>query len=342
MLLNYAQRSPAGLQAVYITALGLVPLLQPQAAFLIVALGLFLLLLHSTQPKRSAESSTSVAYLVLTAAFERQNHSHRTRTTPQNLLAAVAEYCTIKTTSQTAAQPRRLHWLDLCRGGTMLTISFAILAVDFPLFPRYAVKTRLYGYSIMDVGVGALIYGQGLVGGYRQSRLVAAVLPLFLLGAVRWLAVRMAGYPEVAEEYGRDWNFFWTMAVVQTVAWPITCRLQVRQERVCDSSPTCLGIALAIATGAAVGAWQMFVLGQAKWLTYVESAPRDQSFLTANREGLLSLPGFLCLYLLAASAALVRPLGQKSRWPAAISWLLLWWLASNAFGAPSRRLVRVG
>lgn len=40
------------------------------------------------------------------------------------------------------------------RSLTLVISTFVILAVDFPLFPRRYAKTEMWGYSLMDFGVG--------------------------------------------------------------------------------------------------------------------------------------------------------------------------------------------
>lgn len=49
------------------------------------------------------------------------------------------------------------------RSVVLITTCIAILAVDFPAFPRRFAKTANYGRSIMDVGVASFIFCQALV-----------------------------------------------------------------------------------------------------------------------------------------------------------------------------------
>jgi hypothetical protein len=132
----------------------------------------------------------------------------------------------------------------------------AILAVDFPVFPRRQVKCETFGTSLMDVGVGAFVVSASLVS--RQARRAAAVgkgpegvvspssssssssapsrrgcgraavsalwetvlsvSPLLFLGGVRLVAHAAVNYQVHESEYGRHWNFFFTMASVALLA----------------------------------------------------------------------------------------------------------------------------
>lgn len=52
---------------------------------------------------------------------------------------------------------------------TMVATVIAILAVDFPLiFPRRFIKTEEFGTSLMDVGVGAVMFSSGII--HRRTR----------------------------------------------------------------------------------------------------------------------------------------------------------------------------
>ncbi len=90
--------------------------------------------------------------------------------------------------------------------------------------------------------------------------------------------------------YGTHWNFFFTLAIVGAAV----------------SSLPPVSPALAVALGSLVLACHHFSLTLAGVGRWVEGAPRD-GWLSANKEGVASLPGYLALALLgdAAGAALL-------------------------------------
>ena len=129
--------------------------------------------------------------------------------------------------------PRRAPFATVSRAYINLFTAIAILAVDFPIFPRRLAKAETYGTGLMDVGVGAFLMAHGVTAPearhpevygkmpslrmYSRMLLLTArsVLPLFVLGLLRLAAVKSAGYQEHVTEYGVHWNFFFTVAVVR-------------------------------------------------------------------------------------------------------------------------------
>lgn len=189
----------------------------------------------------------------------------------------------------------------------MLMTILAILAVDFPVFPRSLAKCETYGVSLMDLGVGSFVFSQGIISAiplikdpsYLTSSLPSKLfkvtrksLPVIVLGLVRVLLVKGTEYPEHETEYGRHWNFFITLALVpilQVLLHPIMIYLPV----------SLLGVLIAVG--------QQSALSHFGLESYILFAPRT-SIISANKEGIVSLSGYLAIHLLGLSAGtLVLP-----------------------------------
>jgi hypothetical protein len=140
-----------------------------------------------------------------------------------------------------AAEPRKTFVTNF-RAGMMLGTVVAILGVDFPVFPRRFAKTEAAGTSLMDLGVGGVVFASALVS--RQARALAArgngggrsapppslrdalatlsgaasaAAPLVVVGGGRTAVHAALNLPLHVSEYGVQWNFFFTVAAV-TVA----------------------------------------------------------------------------------------------------------------------------
>ncbi|VDP17273.1 unnamed protein product [Soboliphyme baturini] len=137
----------------------------------------------------------------------------------------------------------------------IVSICICILAVDFKLFPRRLAKTESFGFSLMDVGVGIIIFMTGVVShaarGVTESLRFESrsIVPLLVMGASRQAMVSLLNYPVHQTEYGAHWNFFYTLAVVK--AYLLT-----------------------------------------------EPSSRNSDLFSLNREGIVSIIGYLSLYLI--------------------------------------------
>ncbi|KAF8635696.1 hypothetical protein AX15_000321 [Amanita polypyramis BW_CC] len=190
--------------------------------------------------------------------------------------------------------------LTTYRAHMMLMTVLAILAVDFRIFPRTFAKCETFGVSLMDLGVGSFVFSQGVVSAIPilkdPSHLTLPVIskllsvmrnsfPVIVLGLVRVLLVKATDYPEHVSEYGVHWNFFLTLAllpILQVILHPLILRFSI----------TFLGLA--------VGIVHQIFLSCADLQDYVLNAPRI-SWISANKEGIVSLPGYLSIHLLGLS-----------------------------------------
>lgn len=205
------------------------------------------------------------------------------------------------------ASPRpRLPALSVYRAHMLLITVLAILAVDFPLFPRFLAKSESFGVSLMDLGVGSFVFSQGIVSAIpllsspssllksSSSNLYKSLrksLPLFFLGFIRLALLKVTHYPEHVTEYGVHWNFFFTLAsipLLQLLLHPLLA----------SYSPSLIGIALALV--------QQLLLSttlQSLVLSPTRTHPSSLllSLLYQNKEGLSSLLGYLSIHILGLS-----------------------------------------
>ncbi|KAF8166623.1 GWT1-domain-containing protein [Mycena galopus ATCC 62051] len=186
------------------------------------------------------------------------------------------------------------------RAHMMLMTVLGILAVDFPVFPRALAKCESYGVSLMDLGVGSFVFSNGVVsaipmlknpahlGGSllpKVSAVVRKTLPIIALGVIRVFLVKGTDYPEHETEYGVHWNFFISLALL-----PILQALLHPLIRVVPVSVLALG----------VGVLQQLALSVFGLKDYVRTAPRV-NLISANKEGLVSLAGYLSIHLFGLS-----------------------------------------
>ncbi|BES89617.1 GPI anchor biosynthetic process [Nesidiocoris tenuis] len=167
---------------------------------------------------------------------------------------------------------------------SLLTV-ICILAVDFTVFPLRHAKTETYGYSLMDTGVGFFIVSNGLTFNTRRienlvKKSLVANVPLLILGLIRYASVEKIYYQKHATEYGVHWNFFFTLAFVKFLGAVLIAKMPRHSLTLAS---TILAVHHAVLeTG--VGDW------------VISDAPRSD-LLSANREGIVSIPGYLSLYL---------------------------------------------
>ncbi|OWK57316.1 Phosphatidylinositol-glycan biosynthesis class W protein [Lonchura striata] len=183
----------------------------------------------------------------------------------------------VKEFQKACLDPECIPAITVFRVYVNVLTSISILAVDFPQYPRRYAKAETYGTGAMDLGVGAFIFGNALVcPEVRQkphttqprfsglARQVFSVWPLISLGVGRLLSVKSIEYHEHTSEYGVHWNFFFTLALLLLS----TTSLKTFILHGSDGRGSRLG------------------------------------FLDANREGLLSLFGYLATYLASVQVGL--------------------------------------
>lgn len=189
-------------------------------------------------------------------------------------------------------------FLTSYRGCMIVATCVAILAVDFPLFPRRFAKVETWGTSLMDLGVGSFVFSAGIVAarpvlkeratGKRPAlakRLFDSLrhsLPLLVLGFVRLMSVKGLEYAEHVTEYGVHWNFFFTLGFLP----PFVAIFQEILRFIPSHA------VLALLTG---GIYQ-FLLESTELKAFVLTAPRVD-LLSMNREGVFSFIGYLAIFL---------------------------------------------
>mgnify|MGYP005853158229 CR=1 FL=1 len=251
--------------------------------------------------------------------------------------------------STTAPQSTTQHQhgaLTMHRSVVMYLTFVAILAVDFPLFPRRFVKTETGGYSLMDVGaasfaiVGGLASPRARLGRSRSLfKEVKRMAPLVFMGSLRLLTHQEIDYQEHVSEYGVHWNFFYTLAalgpmtaVLPGPTWIVPTSIMVLYQYFLSNM-----------------ALQSFMEDAPRRCTEQESSSWMCDLFMANREGVLGCCGYVSLYLIS------EWIGGRVLWSnstandtvrqmlCASGAVLLLWRVGVAIGIPvSRRSTNLG
>jgi phosphatidylinositol glycan class W len=244
----------------------------------------------------------------------------------------------------------------------MVMTCVAILAVDFPVFPRRFAKVENWGTSLMDMGVGSFVFTAGVVsarstlkeGSGRRpplsKRLITSfrhAVPLIVLGIIRFISVKGLDYAEHVTEYGVHWNFFFTLGFLP----PFAALLQ----NAFDLVPSYAVLSCTLA-----GLYEL-ALDQTSLGAFILIAPRTD-LLSKNREGIFSFVGYLAIFLagqslgssalprqqpLPKNASIVTMLRQTTLGRLAVTsamWTVLFYFSTSYYGlglSVSRRLANL-
>ncbi|GAO46451.1 GPI-anchored wall transfer protein 1 [Saitoella complicata NRRL Y-17804] len=192
------------------------------------------------------------------------------------------------TKTQSAENAKRKPFLTAYRGGMMLITTLAILAVDFPLFPRRFAKVETWGTSLMDMGVGSFVFSSGLVSSLpsgslsvRLRKALRVAGPMLILGGIRCAVTKAIGYQEHVTEYGVHWNFFMTLGFLPPF-------LAILAPPISVLTPTVSAIL--------IGVVYEYALDKMKLSAWVLTAPRVD-VLSQNKEGICSFIGYFAIFL---------------------------------------------
>jgi phosphatidylinositol glycan class W len=196
----------------------------------------------------------------------------------------------------------RKPFLTAYRGGMLIITALAILAVDFNVFPRRFAKVETWGTSLMDLGVGSFVFSMGIVStrsiilnafnGKSQSytsrvwKSITSSITSLLMGFLRVFFVKQLDYQEHVSEYGVHWNFFITLVLVG----PLTIII----EPIFNYIPRSLVSIIISIT------YEWFIVNKEGFLSFLLISPRTD-FVSANREGIFSLIGYLAIFLAGQS-----------------------------------------
>lgn len=245
---------------------------------------------------------------------------------------------------------KRPGYLALTRSTINLLTAICILAVDFRCFPRTLAKTETFGFGLMDTGVGLFVYSNAIISNEikqigqsnltrsKMMRLLINNSPLLALGLVRFFIINELDYQQHTSEYGVHWNFFLTLAATKIIG-TILLSFISSVEHV-----KYLAILLLVVHETIL---------QLGFSNYVLSDIPRTSFIAANREGLVSIIGYVALYMASVHVGSFLKNDKefvnartmlKQAGKLIIFSLLLWkitFLCRDMFGV-SRRLANMG
>lgn len=197
------------------------------------------------------------------------------------------------------------------RSHMLVITNFAILAVDFKMFPRRFAKVETWGTSLMDLGVGSFVFSMGLASSraiikqrfdsskstdykFKLSQYASLImkntikaLPVLALGLIRLVSVKTLEYQEHVTEYGIHWNFFITLGLL-----PIFFGIL---DPILNFIPRFI-VALTICIG-----YEVLMVKTDLMAFILRSDNRMESLVTMNKEGIFSFIGYFSIFIFGQS-----------------------------------------
>ena len=268
---------------------------------------LFATTVYSSSPILLNILLISPAILLLPMQKTRNTNTKKSKPAGKSTMAARQRQ---QQQQQQQALPVR-PFITMYRSSMMVITCIAILAVDFPIFPRRFAKVENWGTSLMDLGVGSFVFSAGVVSarsvlrsgrtmGPLLQRLVTSVrhsLPLIVLGLIRLYSVKGLDYAEHVTEYGVHWNFFFTLGFLPPFV------------EIFDSLTAFIPWYDALALAIAI--LYQIALESTDLKAYILVSPRGPDLLSKNREGVFSFLGYLAIFL-AGRATGVRAIPRTT------------------------------
>ncbi|KAF9581694.1 Glucosaminyl phosphatidylinositol (GlcN-PI) nositol acylation protein [Lunasporangiospora selenospora] len=217
-----------------------------------------------------------------------------------NLEDSTASGASKRSKEATREVTSRKIFLSVYRAGMMILTCIAILAVDFPIFPRRFSKVEVYGTSLMDLGVGSFVFSSGVVSarGYLKKETMPFVnqmmialrtaIPLLVLGLGRFISTKGVDYQEHVTEYGMHWNFFFTLGFLPIF---VTLFRQLAEY-----------VRFSI-VGSLIAVVYQWFLTYGGLEDYIQNAPRVD-LISMNKEGIFSFAGYLAIFLVGIDVGL--------------------------------------
>lgn len=211
---------------------------------------------------------------------------------------------------------------DMHRALVMAPVVICIFMCDFSFWvPRFG-KTEGTGIGLMDAGIGAFLFNAGFFSSrISPYKLKKNILFLSVLGLVRLLVVKCCHLSVNPKEYGYHLNFYFTLAMVNTLFWLFNSRYNLR-----------VGIALLFAHECLVGRVSHIILSDDR-----------SNLILQNKEGLFSIvPHFGC-FLIAnyIGTVLLSALSNRKRLLYSVMYFKISFVAyliSSYFSVPNRML----
>ncbi|KAF9995049.1 Glucosaminyl phosphatidylinositol (GlcN-PI) nositol acylation protein [Entomortierella chlamydospora] len=197
-------------------------------------------------------------------------------------------------------------FLSVYRASMMILTCIAILAVDFPIFPRRFGKVEVYGTSLMDLGVGSFVFSSGVVSarGYLKKetmpfgkQMVLALrtsIPLLILGVGRYISTKGVDYQEHVTEYGMHWNFFFTLGFLPIFVTFFRSLADYVRFSI---------LGTAVAVGKYFRCIYQCFLTFGGLEEFIQHAPRVD-IISMNKEGIFSFAGYLAIFLVGVDVGL--------------------------------------